>query len=211
MLDDHALHVLEACRLADLKIPEDVAVLGTDNSLRLCAIAHPSLSSISLPYRQVGFEAARLLDAQLNGKTIHSPQIQLDPVEIVERRSTEMLAITNLAVVKAVNYIQAHRNELLRIPDIVRHSGISRTLLQRRFQDTLGRTPLEEIHRQKIELTSDLLRNTLLTIDEIAEKCGFSDSTQFTKLFRRKTGLTPSAYRKQQNPSRPFEKENFHN
>lgn len=194
--DAHALHVLEACRQHNLKVPEDVAVLGADNNRRQCAIAHPSLSSIQLPYEQLGFEAARLLDAQLLKKTIKHHHVALDPIEIVERHSTEILGIKDDAVVKALHYIREHRSEPIRIADVAKHSGISRSLLQRRFQNTLQRTPLEEIHRQKIELAADLLRNTLFNMDEIAEKCGLSDHAQFTKLFRRKTGLTPSAYRK---------------
>lgn len=194
--DSHALHVLEACRQHNIKVPEEVAVLGADDNHRLCAIAHPSLSSIQLPYKQLGFEAARLLDAQLHKKTIQQHHVTLDPIEIVERHSTEILGIQDNAVVKALHYIREHRTRPIRIADVAKHSGISRSLLQRRFQNILQRTPLEEIHRQKIELATDLLRNTLFNMDEIAEKCGLSDHAQFTKLFRRKTGITPSAYRK---------------
>jgi len=194
--DPHALHVLEACRQHNIKVPEDIAVLGADNNRRQCAIAHPSLSSIRLPYEQLGFEAARLLDAQLRKKTIKKHHITLDPIGIEERRSTEILGIKDGVIVKALNFIREHRSEPIRIPEIVQVSGVSRTLLQRRFQNTLQRTPLEEVHRQKIELATELLRNTIFNMDEIAEKCGLSDQAQFTKLFRKKTGMTPSAYRK---------------
>lgn len=194
--DLHALHVLEACRRHNIKVPEDAAVLGADDNHRLCAIAHPSLSSIQLPYKQLGFEAARLLDAQLQNKPIQQQHITLDPIGIIERQSTEIFGINDEAVVKALRYVRQHRTEPIRILEVVRHSGVSRTLLQRKFQETLNRTLLEEIHRQKMELATDLLQNTLLSIDEIAEKCGLSDQAQFTKLFRRKIGITPSAYRK---------------
>ncbi len=194
--DSYALHVLEACRQYSIKVPEEVAVLGADNNRRLCAIAHPSLSSIQLPYKQLGFEAARLLDAQLRRKSPATQHVALDPSGIVERNTTEILAIQDEAVVKAFNHIRQHRTEPIRIPDVVRASGVSRTLLQRKFQKALQRTPLEEVHRQKIELAIELLRITTFNMDEIAEKCGLADQAQFTKLFRKKTGTTPSAFRK---------------
>ncbi|MEA2068984.1 MAG: AraC family transcriptional regulator, partial [Verrucomicrobiota bacterium] len=149
-----------------------------------------------LPYKQLGFEAARLLDAQLLGKKPAAQHIALDPSGIIERNSTEILAIQDEAVVKAFNYIRKHRTEPLRIPEIVKASGVSRTLLQRKFQQTLQRTPLEEVHRQKMELAIELLHITTFNMDEIAEKCGLSDATQLTKLFRKKMGMTPSSYRK---------------
>lgn len=194
--DSYALHVLEACRQYDIKVPEEAAVLGADNNRHLCVIAHPSLSSIQLPYKQLGFEAARLLDAQLLGKKPAAQHIALDPSGIIERNSTEILAIQDEAVVKAFNYIRKHRTEPIRIPDIVKASGSSRTLLQRKFRQSLQRTLLEEVHRQKIELATDLLHITSFSMDEIAEKCGLADQAQFTKLFRKKTGQTPSAFRK---------------
>ncbi|MEI8206548.1 MAG: substrate-binding domain-containing protein [Kiritimatiellales bacterium] len=194
--DNHALHVLEACRQFNLNVPEDVAVLGADNNTHLCAIAHPSLSSIQLPYKQIGFEAARLLDTHLRRKKISARHIQLDPIGIIERRSTEILAIRDEAVVRALNYIREHRIEPIRIPDVVKCSGVSRTLLQQKFQHALNRTPLGEIHRQKIEIATKLLHTTAFTMDEIAEKCGLADQAQFTKLFRKKVGMTPSAFRK---------------
>lgn len=194
--DSYALHALEACRQYNIKVPEEVAVLGADNNRRLCAIAHPSLSSIQFPYKQVGFEAARLLDAQLHGRKTNVHHIELEPSGIIERNSTEILAIQDEPVVKAFNYIRQHRTETIRIPDIVKAAGSSRTLLQRKFRQALQRTLLEEIHRQKIELATELLRITSFSMDEIAEKCGLADQAQFTKLFRKKTGITPSAFRK---------------
>ncbi|MGE4489075.1 MAG: substrate-binding domain-containing protein [Kiritimatiellales bacterium] len=195
--DYHALHVLEACRQMDLRVPEDISVLGTGNDPHLCAIAHPSLSSIRFSYRQIGFEAARLLDARLKNRTPVRQHFRIAPIEIIERNSTNAMAINDPAVLKALIFINEHCGEPTRVSEVVRHSGVSRSLLQFKFQRVLQRSPLEEIHRQKMEAAKKLLRTTTLTMEEIAGHCGLTDQAQFTKLFKKMTSVTPSAFRRE--------------
>jgi len=72
---------------------------------------------------------------------------------------------------------------------------VSKTLLQLKFRETLGRTPLQEIHRQRIALATDILRDSAITLEQAAERCGFSDAAQFSKLCKKITGQTPSKFR----------------
>ena len=60
------VQVSEACRLADLRVPDDVAIVGVDDDDLLCELARPSLSSVALPSEQIGAEAAALLERLLN-------------------------------------------------------------------------------------------------------------------------------------------------
>ncbi|MFT5128011.1 MAG: LacI family transcriptional regulator [Rhodothermales bacterium] len=65
--DARARHVLEACRLIGLRVPEDVAVIGVDNDELICELATPQLSSIEQGTKRLGYEAAALLDRLIDG------------------------------------------------------------------------------------------------------------------------------------------------
>ena len=66
--DDRGLQVLDACRQAELRVPEDVAVVGVDNDEFLCNLSIPPLSSVALGVERAGYEAAALLERLMAGE-----------------------------------------------------------------------------------------------------------------------------------------------
>ena len=65
--DDRGVYILEVCKIAGLKVPEEIAVLGVDNDELVCNLSSPPLSSIKVGFDKAGFEAAEVLDKQMNG------------------------------------------------------------------------------------------------------------------------------------------------
>lgn len=193
--DHYALHVTDACHGAGLSVPEEVAVLGVDDDPHVCRLTHPLLSSVRIPFETIGYEASRLLDERLGQPRRKLQHLVFPPEGISERRSTDILAIADPAVVRALRFIGERRHQAIRASEVARASGVSKTLLQLKFREILGRTPLQEIHRQRVALATDLLRETGVTLDEAAERCGFSDAAQFSKLFKKITGQSPGAFR----------------
>jgi len=57
----------DICTIADIKIPEEVAVLGVDDDEYFCNLTNPLLTSVKVPGEQVGYEAMKLLDAFISG------------------------------------------------------------------------------------------------------------------------------------------------
>lgn len=86
-----AVQLIEACRMASLHVPDDVAVVGVDNDDLLCRLSRPALSSIVLPGERVGWEAAALLDRLLQGAKPPKDSILIPPLGVVARRSSEVL------------------------------------------------------------------------------------------------------------------------
>jgi LacI family transcriptional regulator len=90
--DRHALEVFEACELARLEIPEDVALVGADDEL-LAPEARPTpISSIDMNLEQIGFRGANLLNDLLNGPGSPSASIapiRVPPAGLVVRRSSQ--------------------------------------------------------------------------------------------------------------------------
>lgn len=68
--------------------------------------------------------------------------------------------------------------------------------LNRAFKQSTGKTVTHQIHASRLKFARDLLRETLLNAKQIAQQCGFSNSTYFRRVFKRAEGVTPIAYRR---------------
>lgn len=194
--DQVAYSAVEACRLSNLRCPEDVAVLGVNNNTPLCEGSRPTISSIELDSLDKGYRAAKMLRTLFSNEA-PNPAHELIPVDrVIERESSSVTGVTDPAISRALRYLEANLQEPLQITDLVRVSGISRSLLDRRFRETLGRSPLQEVHRQRVARVCTLLVSTDKTMAQIAEESGFSDQFQMYKTFKKLICITPGRYRK---------------
>jgi LacI family transcriptional regulator len=207
VLDTYALLLMRAARELGWRVPEDVAVLGAGNEDFWVEFESIPLSSVRLPARQIGHEAAALLDRMMvrSGKrnSKAGPAVppylgqRLPGAEIVARRSTDVIYAEDEAVARAVRFIREQAAENPYVDDVARAAGVSRSALQARFHHALGRTVLEEIQRVRVGRAQGLLANSGLPMSVIAERCGFPNSQRFSVLFRQVAGLAPGAYRRQ--------------
>lgn len=194
---DRGRELLYACRAAGLVVPEQVAVLGGDEDTLLCETCHPPLSGVALTSERIGFEAAALLDRMLNGALPPTEPLLIEPTQVIVRQSTDTLAIEDDDVARAVALIRAHATEPIQVSDILREIPISRSRLERRFQETLRRTPAEEIRRVHLERAKQLLADTDLPAPQVAIASGFASREYLAHVFKQATGLTPRQYRQQ--------------
>lgn len=194
--DDRARQVAECCRTRGIRVPDDVAILGVDNDEQVCRSANPPLSSIALATERGGYEAAALLACLMAGRTPPATVVSVQPAHVVPRQSTDILAIEDPCLVRALRFVRENSNRNLRVTDLVAAAGISRRALQDRFITELGRTPTEEIHRCRVERIRRLLVETNMTIGEIAVACGFEVDAHIARFFSRRTEMTPLSYRK---------------
>lgn len=188
---------LEACRRINASVPDEIAVVGVDNDEPLCEVSQPSLSSVWPDHRAVGFEAASLLDAMMKGNEPPTQPTLIPPRHVVTRRSTDILAIEDSNVAKALKIIRDHGCEDINVDQIVRHSGLSRSVLQRRFRQVLGTTIHGEILNSRLKHACHLLAETDLSLMEIAERSGFKHQEYMGAVFKSKLKKTPGQFRKQ--------------
>lgn len=192
-----AQQVLDACRRAGAAVPEEVAVIGVDNDEDLCRLCDPPLSSVINNPRQVGYEAARLL-AQLMAREVRPDELEphlIQPLGVVARGSTDITAIENREMAEAVSFIRRHACERIQVGDVAQAIYCSRATLYRLFEDTLGRSPKQEILRVQLARAKILLTQTAHTLEEIARMAGFNDAPYFSVVFRREVGMTAGTYR----------------
>lgn len=183
------------CRKLGIRIPEDVAIIGVNDDELACQISIPSLTSIRIPFERIGFESGKsVLQLLENG---HTPDTVIKPIGLVTRESTNTFAVTDKVVEEALRYMQRESTKPIRVEEVLKHVGVSRSLLERRFRGEIGRTPLVEMRRQRVERARGLLADTELAINKIAEMCGFASNIRFTTVFREQVGVTPTEFRLQ--------------
>ena len=193
--DSRAQQILQACRTAELRVPEDVAVVGVDNEEAICPFTDPPLTSVDQGAQQTGYEAAVLLDQWMDGKSVKPGKRLVSPVGIVGRGSTEILAVDDDDVAAALQFIREHACERIGLDDVSQAIVSTNVTLRRRFKAVLGRTVHEEIQRVRIERAKRLLVSTDLTFRQIATQCGFCSAQHMSTRIRQSTGRTPRQYR----------------
>ena len=99
-------------------------------------------------------------------------------------------------VFPAMQFIEENFTNNITLSDISDKCSLSARHLCRLFTEYYGISPTEKIIDLRIEKARQLLKNTDMSITRIAEKCGYSDSSFFSKQFKKRSGYSPSFYRK---------------
>lgn len=188
--------ILSACARDDIAVPMDVSVLGVDNEQIICHNSFPPLASIQPDYEESGFAAAQALDALLKGR----PHVanKLYPVrKIISRHSIEPPRSAGHLVQRALALITDECTNFSNINGLARLLGVSRRLLDCRFRETLSKSVLETIIDTRLEKVCNDLKSTNLPIAEICASSNLGSGTNPLRVFKRRYGLTMSAYRRQ--------------
>src|SRR5437764_2898615 len=188
--------LLEACQRLRIKVPEEVAVVGVDNDEPICRIASPPLSSVIINDHQRGYEAAALLDRMMRGEPPPPDPIYVEPAGVTTRASTDIMAIDDAAIVKALRFLRDNACARINVDDVVREVPLSRSVLERRFRKIVGRSINGEIVRLRINRAIELLTETELELKVVAQRAGFGAQSYMNAVFQSKVGKTPGSFRK---------------
>ena len=197
--DALGLVIASSCRFADLKVPEQIAILGASNNELLCNLEYPSLSSIQLPGERLGYEAARRLHSMLNGNDEPTNAERLEPIGIVNRQSSDIYCIDDKEVGLALDFIRKNCASPINVASVVKSVQISRSNLERRFRQLLGRSIHDELIAQRMKKAKHLLATTQIPLHSVAAESGFSSPRHFSTVFKKQTGEQPGAFRKRFN------------
>ena len=195
-MPDYAATLLNLCRSEDIAVPEQIAVISGVDDPSLCNVFTPPLSCVHLPAERVGYEAAAMLAKMMAGEKVPKHTVWIPASHVVVRQSSDLVAIEDAEAASAVRFIRQRACQGIRVPDVVVALGLSRRVLERKFQQYLGRTPKDEILKIKLDRAKLLLSQSDMAIETIASKCGFPSFKHLATLFRREVGVTPRAFRK---------------
>jgi len=194
--DMRARQVLEACRQYGLRVPDDVAVIGVDNDEAVCSLATPPLTSIVQGTEEIGYRAAGLLDRLMRRRTRRTTHLLIDPVTIVERASTDLVATEDRVASAALTFIRQKACSGIGVKAVANAAGVSRSTLDGHFRRVVGRTVHDEILRVQLNAVRNLLVTTDLPLEVIARRVGLCHAQYLAALFRRVCGQTPGQYRR---------------
>ncbi len=198
--DRRAQSLLAACRIGSVRVPEDVAVIGVDNDPLLCELSYPPLSSIEQGARDVGYRAAKLLHSLMSARVLRPRQFVIEPVGVVARASTEILAVDDADAARALQIIRQGACEGLTPEKVCQLVGRSRSSLEARFRECFHSTLAAKIMDTRFDRAREMVIHSKSPLKSVADECGLSSVQHMTALFRKRLGHTPAELRKNYHP-----------
>lgn len=129
---------------------------------------------------------------------LHDAQGQVIGVTGISRdvRAPERSHAAYQKLADAAQYIQTHYDRDVRMTALARIAGMSVSQLERYFHKLYHITPRQMLLKARLDAASRLLRESSMSVTEVAMACGYQDHSAFTRQFKATVGMTPSAYRR---------------
>lgn len=187
--------VIDACLYDGIAVPHDVAVLGSDYDELLSEASHPPQSGVRFAGEQIGAIAASVLDGLMKGRKPAQTHIEVDPLGVIEKLSTDTLAVPDPRMAEVIRYILKNSHSPITVDDVLKANPMARRSLERRFRKIFGCSVAEQIRQVRLNQARLMLAETSEPITLIAEKCGFASYTYLSRVFKEATGLSPREFR----------------
>lgn len=195
--DFMARQVTEICQMNGIRIPEDISLLGVDNDEFMCNISSPTLSSIKLNFEKHGYEIAQTLFKMIAEKKIWPARIPVEAIGVVERMSTKRKVISDPYIREIVDFISRNYTQDIDISKLTSFIPLSRRAIELKFKKEMYPYTISSyIMKLRLEHFCHLLQSSELPVGTAAYKSGFIDNSNFSTLFKKYKGVTPTEYRR---------------
>jgi LacI family transcriptional regulator len=192
--DARARQLLQACIMANIEVPEQVALIGIDNDPLARMLTRIPLSSVIQGAQEMGRTAAHLLDQMLHGVRLQGTRVMVPPVGINVQTSTRHEAPKHPHVMRARHFIRQYACQGIKTHQVAEYVGISRSSLESYFRQELDCSVHDVILRFKLDAATERLARGDSSIAEVALTCGFTSVQYMHAVFKRELGCTPRAY-----------------
>jgi LacI family transcriptional regulator len=132
----------------------------------------------------------------LAGRKIKNLDQRIEPLGVVTRPSSDVLAIDDRNLATALSFIREKACHGITVDEVVKHAFASRSQLEKKFRRHVGRSPQAEIRRVQVTKIRQLLLETDFPLKRIAELTGFEHVEYMCVLFKRLNAESPGAYRR---------------
>lgn len=194
--DNFALRVSQICTINNIKIPEEISLLGVDNDELICHLSDPPISSIVTDVEKGGYETGRLIDRMIKGEVKEPFNIVIRPTRFELRKSTEKYDISNEYISRVVNFIEDNFITDINIEELTELVPLSRRNLEVKFKEEMGTTIYQFILSCRIDYFAHLLLTTDRTLYDMALESGFNDCKNISRIFKKYRGCTPVEFQK---------------
>ena len=193
--DDDGKFMLRVLAESGIAVPEQAMVMGGSGNA-LSAYQFPSLTTVRLPFFSLGRAAALQVHRLLTGADIPSERVPV--LSVVARDSTNRdSTIKDTVIRKAIRRVEQKKKRIPTVDELARYCQVHRSVLLTHFNRHLGMTPKEWLLNQSMQRAIQLLTDTEETLEKIARRCGYQQSTSFIYRFKKYFSVTPERYRQQ--------------
>lgn len=193
--DHWAAQLCSMCADAGFSVPEQVAILGRENDPTVVNACLPTLSSLVPDHERIAAAAVDMLQRLMDGGIQAETTVCVPPTGIIMRGSTDIQAVGDPLVARAMRFIWTHYELHISVNDVARETGVLRYRLERLFRQHLQRGINAELVRKRLDELTRLLRTTGEPITELSQRCGFRTMANLHKAFRQAYGMSPREYR----------------
>ena len=201
--DNIAYQIIEAITQVgreDMRIPDDILVMGVDNDASVCQMCSPQLSSINQEVEHAGYQAAALIEELLAyppaERRSRYRDIIVKPSYITTRQSTDAYIHQNPYVSKVMYYVNENLGSRIKVESLVDLVPMSRRMLETTFAREMGISLYQYIIRARVNRMKDLINaghSPLQAADELG-----TEYKIIARNFKNLTGMTPAEYAKKQ-------------
>ena len=194
--DGIAGEVLETAAALGIPMPDELAVVGVDDTEMFCEQQEPTLTSVRPPFVAAGRAAAQLLARRLANPRMGGAVATFEATEITRRQSTRRIEVRGARFGKALELIRRGAAAGVGVDDVAAALGCSRRSAESRFRKWAGTTVLGAIHAARVDLAKRLLAEGTVRVGDLPSRCGFKSASTFRRVFTALAGLSPQAYAK---------------
>jgi LacI family transcriptional regulator len=193
--DARARQLMQACLIAGIEVPEQVAIIGIDNDPLVRRLTRIPLSSVIQDAQQIGRAAAQLIEQMLHGVRPPNTPIVVPPAGISVHASSQHQLIKHPTVMRARHFIRQYACQGIKTKQVAEHVGVSRSSLDAGFRQELGCSVHDVILSFKLDAAKAGLESGDCSIADVAQDSGLTSIQHMHRVFKRELGCTPRAYR----------------
>ena len=192
--DGIAGEVLETAAALGIPMPDELAVVGVDDTEMFCEQQEPTLTSVRPPFVAAGRAAAQLLARRLANPRMGGAVATFEATEITRRQSTRRIEVRGARFGKAMELIRRGAAAGVGVDDVAAALGCSRRSAEIRFRKWAGTTVLGAIHAARVDLAKRLLADGMVRVGDLPSRCGFKSAATFRRVFSAVAGMSPRDY-----------------
>lgn len=193
--DRYAIEMIAAARECGLRVPEDIAVLGTGDNTKVHSRSAVEVSSVDMNLEMLGYTAAWLLDKRMRGEEVKPKKQGILPGRVICRKSTQTFACDIPGISKAILKIRSEYFQQISVPAMAKECGLSVRSLYRLYRATTGNTIGKDIMARRMEAAADMLCREDMKLEPIAMETGLGNAKNLCRLFKEYFGQTPGQWR----------------
>ena len=193
--DPMGAHVINACRIAGLRIPEDVSVCGIDGDSDICEATTPTLTSVAPDHKYAGYHAGEMLMSLLESRDAKPLHATYANSKLQRRSSTLRLFRPDQKCCAAMDLIRREACNGISAVEVAKVFGCSRRNAEYRFRAATGKSILQTIREVRLEKAKTMLSCGETRLDIVASACGYKSAAVFSAFFKHEMNLPPRTWR----------------